>query len=456
MDDFAPYIFKTTDFGKTWTAINDGIPAGVYVHAVREDKKRKGLLYAGTENGVYFSFDDGGHWQSLQTNLPVAPVNDLVVHDNDLAAATHGRAFWILDDLSPLRQYKPEIGNEEVHLYTAGPASRAQFGGGFGGGGGGGAVGQNPPSGAVVYYSLKTAIKRPEARRGGEQPAGGEAAATGVGSPRSPITLEILDSKGQVVRKYPARRQPGEEAPGDDEGFGGPPERPLPTEAGLNRFVWDLRYEGSTRVPRSPLWAGNTNGPIALPGTYQVKLTVQGKSYTAPLEIKADPRVPAQVTQQDLEKQFALSLKIRDRVTQAHDTINQIRDIRAQITALNKRLEGQPQAKAVAEAGKQLDKQMTEVEEVLVQTKAKSNQDVLNYPIRLNNYLVALGSVVGSAEGAPTQASNDVFDMLSRQLDEQLAKWKQILASDVPAYNDAVQKQSVPAIILAKPAEGGQ
>ncbi|HKF22838.1 MAG TPA: glycosyl hydrolase [Candidatus Angelobacter sp.] len=453
LDDFAPYIFKTTDFGKTWTAISEGIPAGIYVHAVREDTKRKGLLYAGTENGVFFSFDDGAHWQSLQTNLPPAPVNDLIVHDNDLAAATHGRAFWILDDLSPLRQYKPEMVNEEVHLYTAGAASRAQFGGGFGGGGGGGAVGQNPPAGAVIYYSLKTAIKRPEARRGGDQAAGGEGAPAGAGA-RAPITLEILDSKGQVIRKYPARRQPGEEAPGDDEGFGRGPERPLPTEAGLNRFVWDLRYEGSTRVPRSPLWAGNTDGPVALPGTYQVKLTVQAKSYTAPLEIKADPRIHA--TQQDLEKQFALSLKIRDRVTQAHDTINQIRDIRAQITALNKRLEGQPQAKAVAEAGKQLDKKMTEVEEVLVQTKAKSNQDVLNYPIRLNNYLVALGGVVGSAEGAPTQASYDVFDTLSQQLDEQLAKWKQILSTDVPAYNDAVQKQSVPAIILAKPAEAGQ
>ncbi len=456
MDDFAPYIFKTADYGKTWTAIADGIPAGTYVHAVREDRKRKGLLYAGTENGVYFSFDDGAHWQSLQANLPATPVNDLYVHDNDLAVATHGRAFWILDDLSPLQQYKPEIANEEVHLYTAGAATRGLFGGGFGGGGGG-ALGQNPPAGAIIYYSLKTAIKKPEARRGGESPSGGEAAASGAGAgpARAPVTLEILDAKGQVIRKYPAKRQPGDEAPGDDEGFGRPPERPLPTEAGLNRFVWDLRYEGSSRVPRSPLWAGNTDGPIALPGSYQVRLTVQGKTYTAPLEIKADPRMHDSATQQDLEKQFALSLKIRDRVTQAHDVINQIRDIRAQITALNKRLEGQPQSKPVAEAGGKLDKKMTEVEEVLVQTKAKSNQDVLNYPIRLNNYLVALGSVVAGAEGTPTQASYEVFEMLSQQLDEQLGKWKQILTSDVPAYNDAVQKQSVPAIILAKPRDAG-
>jgi photosystem II stability/assembly factor-like uncharacterized protein len=455
MDDVTPYIFKTADFGKTWTAIADGIPAGAYVHAVREDHKRKGLLYAGTENGVFFSLDGGAHWQSLQTNLPPAPVWDLTVHNNDLVAATHGRAFWILDDLSPLQQYKTEAANEDVHLYTSGPAVRAEFGGGFGGGG---AVGQNPPNGAVIYYSLKTALKKPEGRRGGEQPSGGEsqaeAAAGGAAGTRStPITLEILDQKGQVIRRYPARRPAGEEASGgEEEGFGRGPDRPIPTEAGLNRFVWDMRYEGASRVPRSPLWAGNTDGPIAIPGSYQVRLTMQGKPYTAALEIKPDPRIKS--TQQDLEKQLDLLLKIRERVTQAHDTVNQIRDIRAQITALNKRLEGQPQAQAVAEAGKQLDKKMTEVEEVLIQTKAKSNQDVLNYPIRLNNYLVALGGVVSSADGMPTQASYDVFATLSKQLDEQLVKWKEILNTGVPAYNDAVQKQSVPAIILAKPGPG--
>lgn len=460
MDDFGAYIFKTTDFGKTWTSLAAGIPAGTYVHAVREDRKRKGLIYAATEKGVFFSFDDGANWQSLQTNLPPAPVWDLAVHDNDLVAATHGRAFWVLDDLSPLQQHKPETANEDVHLYAPSPAVRAQFGGGFGGGGGVGNAGQNPPSGAVIYYSLKTAIKRPEgARRGGEagggesQPEAAGGAGQGAGNRPAPVSIEILDAKGQVIRKYPARRQAGEDVPGSEEGEGGGrgQERPIPTEAGVNRFVWDLRYEGSSRVPRSPLWAGNTDGPVALPGTYQVRLTIQGKPYTAPLEIKPDPRMKA--TQDELAKQFELSLNIRDRVTQAHDTINQIRDIRTQLTALNRRLEGQPQARPVADAGRQLDKRMTDVEEVLVQTKARSNQDVLNYPIRLNNYLVALGGVVSSADGAPTQASYDVFDMLSKQLDEQLAKWKQILNNDVPAYNAMVQKQSVPAIILARPGE---
>ena len=463
LDDFAPYILKTTDFGKTWSSITNGIPAGDYVHSVREDHKRKGLLYAATEKGVYFSVDDGANWQSLQTNLPVVPVWDLWVHDNDLIAATHGRSFWILDDLTPLQQFKPEMANEDVHVYMPSPTNHTKFGGGgIPGLPGAIAVGQNPPAGAVIYYSLKTALKPQDKKAEGAKAEGTDAenkkpaesapdAADRAKNP--PLTLEILDQSGKVIRKYPPKQQPGEDAAGaEEEGFGRPAPRPLPAEAGLNRYVWDLRYEGATRVPRSPLWAGNTDGPEALPGAYQVRLTVKGKSYTAPLEIKADPRL--QATPQDLQNQFDLLLKIRDRVTQTHDTVNQIRDIRGQIEALNKRLQGQPQAKAVADAGKQLDKKMTEIEEVLIQTRARSNQDILNYPIRLNNYLVALGGVVGSSDSAPTQVSYEVFDTLSKQLDEQLAKWKTVLSTDLPAYNDIVRKQEVPAIILMKSGDG--
>jgi len=471
LDDSAPYAFKTSDFGKTWTSITTGLPAEAYVHAVREDKKRKGLLYAATEQGVFVSFDDGGAWQPLQNNLPPSPVWDLIAHNNDLVAATHGRAFWVLDDISPLREHKTDLANEDVHLYAPSASNHTTFGGGFFGGGP--FTGQNPPSGAVIYYSLKTALKadkkpaegnassekpaaKPATEKPSAPPAAGAAkpemaAAESPDAKAPPITLEILDQKGQVIRKYPPKPQPGEEG-GDEEGGFRPPPRGLPTEAGLNRFVWDMHYEGASRVPRSPLWAGGTDGPEAVPGKYEVRITVKGKQYTAPLEIVPDPRL--KVSQADLEKQLDLLLKIRDRVTQAHDTINQIRDIRAQITAFNKKLEGQPQAKTVSEAGKQLDKKMTEVEEVLVQTKAKSNQDVLNYPIRLNNYLTALGGVVESADSAPTQASYDVFEMLSKQLDEQLSKWRQILTTDVPAYNDSVRKQEIPAIILAPEGEG--
>ena len=279
MDDFTPYIFKTTDFGKSWTKLVTGIPANVYVHAVRMDPKRAGLLFAGTEHGVYVSFDDGARWQPMQLNLPVAPVNDLIVKNDDLVVATHGRAFWVLDDISPLRQYNDSIPQQDAHLFTPSVTSRMLLEGSpFGGGG---AVGKNPPAGALVYYWLKTSLKKPEKKA----PSGDTAKTDGEKKEPPKVTLEILDSSGKVIRKFPKKEEAGGADEEDFFGRGGGSD--LPMDAGLNRFVWDLRYEGATKVPKAPLWGGNTDGPVALPGTYQVKLTVLGKSYTAPLEITA-------------------------------------------------------------------------------------------------------------------------------------------------------------------------
>jgi hypothetical protein len=307
---------------------------------------------------------------------------------------------------------------------------------------------------------LKTSLKKPEKKDAA-------AAATPDAKPKTEddaksgdekkkdeppkITLEILDSSGKVIRKYPKKEEPGDE----EEGFferGGGGGGNLPADAGLNRFVWDLRYEGATKVPHAPLWGGSTDGPVALPGTYQVRLTVLGKSYTAALEIKADPRL--KVTQEDLAKQFDLLLKIRDKVTETDDAIIQIRDVREQVNAENKRLKNDPREKTIADAGKALDKKMTEVEEQLIQTKAKSGQDVLNFPVRLNNHLVALSGVVGSADSAPTKQSYEVFEMLSKEVDEQLAKWKTIVSTDVAAYNSLVKQQDVPAIMVTQPEAG--
>jgi photosystem II stability/assembly factor-like uncharacterized protein len=456
MDDFAPYVFKTTDFGKTWTPIINGLPKDSYVHAVRVDPTRPGLLFAGTESGVQVSFDDGAHWQSLQLNLPPAPVNDLVIKNADLVIGTHGRSFWLLDDISPLRQYHDSIAQEEVHLFTPAPANHTVFRGGFFGGGPG--TGKNPPAGAVIDYWLKTALKKSEESKkssSGDPGAAGEKKdaakqdGDATAAEGAKITLDILDSSGKVIRHFPKKEAEGLE----DEGFGRRDSRSgaLAAEAGLNRFVWDLNYEGAHEVPHAPLWGGGTQGPEALPGEYQVRLTVLGKTYTAPLKIVPDSRINA--TQADLQKQFDLLLKIRDKVTETDDAINQIRDLREQINAINKRLKGDPRAKAVADAGKSLDKKMTDVEEALIQTKAKSGQDVLNFPIRLNNQLVALGGVVGSATSAPTQQSYEVFEMLAKAADEQLAKWKAIVATDVKAFDDSVKQQEIPALILSQPAE---
>ncbi len=470
-DDFAPYVFKTTDFGKSWTKLVAGLPANDYVHAVRVDPRRPGLLFAGTEQGVYISFDDGAHWQSLQLNLPVSPVNDLVIKNTDLVVATHGRSFWVLDDITPLEQYEDSIPQQEAHLFTPGPANHTVFHGSFFGPSGN--SGKNPPAGAVINYWLKVSLKKPDeaksrAGAGSGEPGvsarpTGETAvappATSSSDAKKPdaeseapkITLEILDASGKVIRKYPKKEEPG----GDEEedffsrgaGAGN-----LPADAGLNRFVWDLRYEGATKVPKAPLWGGSTDGPEALPGTYQVRLTVLGKSYTAPLEIKPDARL--KVSQEDLAKQFDLLLKIRDKVTETDDAIIQIRDLREQINAINARLKNDPRAKVIADAGKTVDTKMTVVEEALIQTKAKSGQDVLNFPVRLNNDLVALSGVVGSADSAPTKQSYEVFDTVSRAVDEQLAKWKAIVATDVAAYNNLVKQQEVPALIMKQPETG--
>jgi photosystem II stability/assembly factor-like uncharacterized protein len=448
MDDFAPYVFKTTDFGKIWTKLIGGLPANNYVHAVRTDPQHPGLLFAGTEQGVYVSFDDGNKWQPLQINLPMSPVNDLIVKNNDLVIATHGRSFWILDDITPLRQYTDSIPQQEAHLFTPAPANHTVLGGSpFGASP---YVGKNPPGGAVIDYWLKTSLKKPEKKEAasGDQakPDGAKTDADKNEPPK--ITLEILDSSGKTIRKFPKK----EEAVGSDEedffargGGGGT----LPADAGLNRFVWDLRYEGATKVPKAPLWGGNTDGPVALSGTYQVKLTVLGQSYTAPLEITADPRLT--VSQADLTKQFDLLMKIRDAVTQTDDTIIEIRSLRDQIDAVNKHVGEGPQSKPIIDAGKSLNKKMTEIEEVLIQTKAKSGQDVLNFPVRLNNHLVALGGVVDSASTAPTQQSYEVFDMLSKQLNEQMSKWQEIVSTDIPAYNNLVKQQEVPALKVTQP-----
>jgi len=466
-DDFAPYVFKTTDFGKTWNKLVAGLPSNDYVHAVRVDPRRPGLLFAGTEQGVYVSFDDGAHWQSLQLNLPAAPVNDLVIKNTDLVVATHGRSFWMLDDITPLEQYEDSIPQQEAHLFTPASANHTVFRGSFFAPSG--SVGKNPPAGAVINYWLKTSLKKPDQAKPKASGSGAEGApATSETSPSTSssetkktdtdepakITLEILDSSGKVIRKFPKKKEEAGGEGGEEEDFfsRGGSAGSLPADAGLNRFVWDLRYEEATKVPKAPLWGGSTDGPEALPGTYQVRLTVLGKSYSAPLEIQADPRL--KIGQEDLDKQFDLLLKIRDKVTETDDTIIQIRDLREQITAINTHLKNDPRAKVIADAGKTLDTKMTEVEEALIQTKAKSGQDVLNFPVRLNNDLVALSGVVGSADSAPTGQSYEVFDMLSKAVDEQLAKWKAIVSTELAAYNNLVKQQEVPALMVKQPEAG--
>ena len=419
LDDNRPYIYKTADFGKTWTKITAGIPETTFVHSVREDPKRKGLLYCGTEIGVFVSFDDGAHWQPLQLNLPTAPIADLVVKDDDLVVGTHGRSFWILDDLTPLRQLDVTSAAADVFLFKPQTELRVR-GGGRGGGGprGGGEVGENPPAGAIINYYLKTAV-------------------------RDEITLEILDAKNQPIRKYSSRERREE---------GGTPaetaqlealarrER-LPAGAGMHRFVWDLRRDAPSRVPGVALWGGNPRGALLPPGNYQVKLTAAGKTLTTALEVKLDPRL--KVPQADLERQHEMMRRIHQRVSDAHDAVNEIRRLRAQMKDLRVRTGG---SAAITAALDRLEKEMTAAEEELTQVKSLSAQDPLNYPIKVDNKLTLLGGVVESADTAPTQQSYQVLELLERDVQAPLSRWVALKGKDVPALNELIRKENIPAL----------
>ena len=435
-DDNKPYLYKTTDYGKTWKKITNGIPDTTFTRVIREDPNKRGLLYAGTETGMYISFDGGEHWQSFQLNLPIVPITDLAIQkrEQELVVATQGRAFWIFDDLPVLHQMMDAGGFSaagETKLFAPKQSYRMPGGGGFPPGPTA-TLGRNPANGVVVYYSLK------------EKPA-------------SDVDLEFLDSSGKSIRKFTAKiRKPGEAAapaaapagppPGEGGFFGGGAPPPVPTDIGINRFVWDTRYPDAVRFPGMILWAGETRGPKAPPGTYQVKLTVDGKTQTQNFEIKADPRLTT--TPADYAKQLELGLKIRDKLTETHNAIIQIRDVRKQVEDLLKRVAGQPNFKVVNDAGTSLNKKLTEIEEALYQTKNQSNQDPLNFPIRLNNKLAALGGVVGGAEAAPTAQSYAVYDEVVGQIDAQLQKLGQVMRTDVPAFNQLVRDQNIPAVVV--------
>ena len=412
-DDLRPYIYKTSDFGKTWTKIVNGIPDGAYVHAVRQDPKNKNLLYAGTELGVYVSFDDGARWQRLQLNLPTTPITDLIVKGDDLAVATNGRSFWVLDDVNPLRQLTPQLATQDAILYKPAATYLLQFpeqvdkrrp------------VGENPPNGAMVNYYLKAESK-------------------------DEITLDVLDSEGKAVRHYSSKAKNRLEQPPEWPDLEHPPEL-LPTAAGMNRFPWNLRYESPTELPGA-FYAGNgPEGPYVMPGTYTLKLTVAGKSQTVPVEVKVDPRV--KTTQADLQKRFDLAMRVRADIEVLHTSVNQLRGVRSQLELVKKRLEEEgDEGKPVLAACDEVEKKIAPVEQELIQVKMQSSEGNLRYPNMLNEQYDSFRATIETADAAPTQAELAVFDELHGRLEKQVAAWKQIAATDVPAVNDLVRKQNI-------------
>ncbi|HKV07196.1 MAG TPA: glycosyl hydrolase [Thermoanaerobaculia bacterium] len=473
-DDFRPYLYRTADYGATWTRIDAGIDPMHFTRVVRADPARRGLLYAGTERGVYVSFDDGARWQPLQLNLPIVPVTDLAVKGNDLIAATQGRGFWILDDLAPLRAAAAnprDAAARKAWLYEVSPAMRLTNAFTPPGSPPPG-LGQNPPTGVVLHYWLKEAPKPKEAET---------------------VKLEILTADGQVVRTFtgkpaegrkPAAPRPAGEGMKEDEektdqpaqeknaemakDKGGEAEKEaevekekdededkdkekdkIPTEAGLNRFVWDMTWPRGKDFPKMILWSGQPPAPVAIPGSYQARLTVGGETFTQPFEIRKDPRSSA--TQEDVEAQFRFLMDVRDKLTETHDAIRRIREVRKQLDDTRKRLRDKEEMKPVLDAAKDLDKKMTAVEEALYQTKNKSSQDPLNFPIRLNDKLAGVADSASLGDYRPTAQAVRVKEQLTTAIDAELAKLRQIWEGDLVKLNELAREKGVAAVIVPEP-----
>ncbi len=416
LDDFRPLILVTHDSGKTWEIITSGIPATAYVHAVREDPVRRGLLYAGTETGVYFSLDDGNHWQSLQLNLPTSPVHDLVVKDNDLVVATHGRSFWVLDDITPLRQLDPKSPaalilcqpEPAVRLHYPDEVDKHE------------PAGENPPSGAILDYYFKQ-------------------------KPSDEVVLEILDSNNNLIRRLSSREEKGDAQP-EEWPDRVPEPKTIPAEAGMNRYVWNLRYQDPVQIPGAFYSDDGPRGPLVIPGDYQVRLTVAGQSQTARLQVIADPR--AHSSGDALQKELALLLETRDRITQLHQAVNQIRDLKSQIDNLHQRFAANESLRRALDQTKTLREKISTVEEQLIQVNMKGSEANLAFPNMLNEELDSFSHLVEQADAAPTQAQYEVFRMLSAKEDAALKTWGQIQTADLPAVNNLVRESNIPVLTV--------
>jgi photosystem II stability/assembly factor-like uncharacterized protein len=435
-DDLKPYLFKTNDYGKTWTLITSGIPEHEFTRVIREDPNRRGLLYAGTETGLYVSFDDGANWQRFQSNLPIAPIHDVVIKGSDLVAATHGRAFWILDDLTPLYQMSDATERETAKLFKPRSTTRFRYYGHMGSDTLAGYVtykmtgpvtvafrpvetpsgakteaflnaGKNPPPGVIVSYFLKE-------------------------KPEKPVTLRFLDAQGNVVRSFTSDAEK-------------PPRAPV--QPGSNRFVWDLRYDRPTRVedgkPKDEFaeMMEAATAPRAIPGEYQVQLVVGDDTFTESFTLAPDPRLP--ITADDLRAQFDMKLALRDRLSEVHEAINQLRRMRKQAEEWEERLKGREEGDQLKEASTRLKDRLKEVEGELINL----DEDTLQLGFaRLNEKLTALSAMIDESDDAPTQGAREVYAQLNEQVSAALAKVRQLRDEEVKAFNDRLRSADIPVV----------
>ena len=403
-DDRSPYIWKTADYGQTWEKIVGGLPEDDFIRATREDPQRPGLLYAASERTVYVSFDDGERWQPLSLNLPVVQVSDLVVEENDLVIATHGRSFWVLEGIGPLRQLNEQVAAASSWLFDPPDPVRGI------------------DNGALFRYYLAEDAES--------------------------VTIEVLDQWGEVIRSYEgvARGAGGDEGgagPARRGGFGGRGGGRGPSvEQGAHTFRWDLRHPAWTDFEGRIMWAAGPTGPMAVPGNYTVRMTVdEGPPRTQDFEIRINPNLEG-VTVADLQERFDLAIEIRDRVSEANEAVIKVRDIRGQI---GERLEETDNEEVAFQAGV-VEDSLGVVEAEIYQVRNRSNQDPLNYPIKLNNKLAALLNVVEGAEARPTDQSYQVFERLSALLEEQLSKMQIVIQRDLGQLNDILIREGLKPI----------
>ena len=417
-DDFHPFLYRTTDYGKSWTKIVNGIPDDDFTRAIRPDPNQKGLLFAGTESHLYISYNDGDTWLPFQLNLPPVPVTDIAFQKQQdaMVLATQGRGFYVMDDMPMVRALNPASfsRSKDVELFPVRNAVRYD-GGGFGFGRDPSA-GQNPPGGAVIYYFLKS-------------------------KPKGEVKLRFLTADGKLVREVSSKPKKGEAQAESDNPFRRRGGGLAPAREGLNKYVWDLRYNDAPGFPGMLMWAGSLRGPLAIPGEYKVELVVDGKTEAQNFTVVKDPRAPT--TPEDFQKQLDLALKIRDRVSEANQSVVAIRAAKDQLkpylTSANEKVKAQ---------AKELSDELTGIEEAIYQTKLHADEDALNYPIKLNNKLASDEGVVEETDLAPTAQSYQVFDELSAQLQTQLDHLHKVETTGIAQFNKLVRDQNIPAISL--------
>ena len=411
-DDFAPYIYKTEDYGKTWKLIVNGISRLHFTRAMRADRKKAGLLYAGTEYGMYISYDDGANWKSFQLNLPVVPVTDLAIKNNDLVVGTQGRSIYILDDLTTVQQKSTSILNKSLHVFDVNPAYRMPGGGRRGGGGFGGAAlanaGMNPPNGTVFNYYLKEVTDSIK------------------------LSIELMDNNKKAIKTFATSSK----------------ENKVEVAKGMNQFEWDMNYPVAEKVDGLILWNGFVGGPKAAPGNYFAKFKSGTDSTEVPFTILADPNY--KTSQAEYEEQFNHLITIRDKSSEIMKAIKNIRELRQQMNDFSARIGKEEVPKEIKQQIDTVNKQMTAVEDALHQTKAKSGQDVLNFPIRLDDKLSSIYNAAAAGQSGLSRQSKEAYAELVVQIDEQLNKLKKIMNEDVVKLNQLIHEKTLPVIGLKK------